>query len=310
MKDYYRILNIEPDASREEIRSAFRALARTHHPDTKGPGKISDTTRFIEIRQAYETLMETATRTRYDKRRETFMKNYSFNKTPAKPAFNSDRSKESYKHQNVAKSSDHHIQFKARLLNQPKEANPLDRVLRVTIPLEQSLVSKTCKIRIPDSRTPFKSEISWRVQLPGKLYPDAILCVHGLGRQSNAMSQRGDLILKVNFAPHPHFRLINGQLHANTDVMPWQAALGGKISVQTLEDKKDILLTPNRQLPYMNCLKGMGLYQQNGLRGDLWYNLRIKIPQAPSWRARRLWAELAEEYRHSENKNSSHPFSR
>jgi DnaJ-class molecular chaperone len=137
------------------------------------------------------------------------------------------------------------------------------------------------------------------VRLPGQLYPGACVRVAEQGIFAGTPA-RGDLFVEVMFAHHPSFRLCAQSLFYDMPVRPWQAALGFEATVPTLEGFERVSVPPLLSTPWMRRLPGKGIFRRNGERGDLWVNLKLEVPPPTSFRARRLWAELAEEYRHSQ----------
>lgn len=299
MKDYYGILDVTPGASPEEIRKAFRTLAFMCHPDLAGsdcPGPDA----FIEIREAYEVLAGEESRRRYDA--ELAVERQREAEVRARP--------QRVKVERQAARQAYSPRFTEQRLRTPLAAevipevpaqrSPFDLMGAIEISLEETLRPTIVTVVLPSDDG---SEAVRRIQvrLPGQMYPGIWLRVAGQGNLVGA--QRGELFVEVLFASHPSFRLCSQSLFHDLPVSPWHAALGFEAVVPTLEGFERVPVPPMLSTPHMRRLPGKGIYRRDGERGDLWINLKLEVPPPTSYRARRLWAELAEEYRHGQRQN-------
>ena len=121
-----------------------------------------------------------------------------------------------------------------------------------------------------------------RIRLKGQGGP-------GVGGGAN-----GDLYLIIRFAPHPKFDVEGHDLVITVPVAPWEAALGTKVQVPTLTSKLNLTVRPDSQCGQRLRIKGHGLADKKGQRGDLYAQLKVVMPKESDEAAKALWQELAE----------------
>lgn len=297
VKTHYETLDVPATASTDDIRRAFRSLAFLYHPDLAGASG-ADPTLFIRIREAYEILIDEEKRRAYDELlREEERRRAAERQAAAARMVNVERPSArayyspGFSEQRLARPVD------AELVDADAVSRtPLDVFGSIEITLEESIRASTFSILLPEECGAGKGKV--HIRLPGRIPRGGLLRVAGQGAfQAGA---RGDLYIDVLFAPHPDFRICADSLFYDIPVQPWQAALGFEISIPTLEGMERVTIPPMATTPCLRRLPGRGIYRKNGERGDLWINLKLEVPPPTSFRARRLWAELAEEYRHSQ----------
>ncbi len=288
----YETLDVPASASADDIRRAFRSLAFLYHPDLAG-ATGNDPTLFLRIREAYEVLIDTEKRRAYDETLRELEKRREAERQVVRPV-------------NVERPRPRDFYSPGALerrLSRPVEGTlvdaaevvrgPLDVFGAVEISLEESLRPVNVTIVLPPECGAVQEKVNLR--LPGRIPREAMLRVPGQG--AAAGSQRGDLYIEVVFGAHPDFRLCADSLFYDIPVQPWQAALGFEVTIPTLEGMERVSIPPMVTTPCIKRLPGRGIYRKSGERGDLWINLKLEVPPPTSFRARRLWAELAEEYR-------------
>lgn len=297
MKTHYETLDIPSDATPDQIRKAFRSLAFIYHPDlATQEGMPPDA--FVQIRLAYEVLSDEERRRSYDREIAAIRQAEAQRKQEAAArVVNVERPKAR--------------QYYSPLFSEQRLARPLDAellppdqtILRrpcdisgsIEIALEETLHPTIFSIVLPET-TGAAVQGKIAVRLPGKIHRDAILRIPRCGLFDG--NERGDLIIEVVIAQHQDFRICADSLFYDLNVAPWQAALGFEAVIPTLEGFEKLPIPPLMSTPTMRRLAGKGIYRKNGERGDLWVNLKLEVPPPTTFRARRLWAELAEEYRH------------
>jgi len=297
VKTHYETLDVPSGASTDDIRRAFRSLAFLYHPDLAGAGG-SDPHLFIRIREAYEVLIDEEKRRQYDDAlREEEKRLAAERQAAAARMVNVERAgarqfyAPGYAEQRLARPVDAEIVNAEEVVRRPSDVSG-----SIEISLEESVRPSTFTIILPEECGAARGRV--HIRLPGHIPREALLRVPGLGAPQNGA--RGDLYIEVNFGPHPDFRLCAESLFYDIPVQPWQAALGFEITIPTLEGMERVTIPPMATTPCIRRLPGRGIYRKNGERGDLWINLKLEVPPPTSFRARRLWAELAEEYRHSQ----------
>ncbi|MFA5257241.1 MAG: DnaJ C-terminal domain-containing protein [Opitutales bacterium] len=298
MKTHYETLDIPTDASPEQIRKAFRSLAFVYHPDLAGPDSMTQDV-FLQIRQAYEVLIDDGRRSAYDEGLSQARQPDGQRQQTATRIVNVERPEARQYYSPVFAEQRLTRPVDAELLNpdNPVPRRPCDISGSIEISLEETLRPTSFTIILPDNPgAAFKGRL--HVRLPGRIFRDAVLRVPKYGMMDGA--ERGDLFIETVFAAHPNFRVCAESLFYDMPLMPWQASLGFEAVIPTLEGFERVPMSPILSTPSIRRLPGKGIYKRNGERGDLWINLKLEVPPPTSFRARRLWAELADEYRHSQ----------
>jgi curved DNA-binding protein len=298
MKTHYETLDIPASATPEQVRKAFRTLAFVYHPDLAGPS-ASDTDLFMQIREAYEVLIDQNRRRTYDELLERLREEERRKRAANERLVSVERPlprqvySPFYAEQRLSRPIDAELM---RDITTP-QLRSQDLYGSIEISLEETLHPCTFSLVVPD--TPgavLRGKI--QIRLPGGIFRGAILRVPECGIAEGNV--RGDLFVETVIAQHPNFRLCAESVFYDLPVMPWHAALGFDATVPTLDGFEKVPIPPLISTPSVKRLAGKGIYKRNGERGDLWINLKLEVPPPTSYRSRRLWAELAEEYRHSQ----------
>lgn len=282
MKNYYDTLNITRDSTPDDIRKAFRGLAFEYHPDVAS-GESWEVDRFREIREAYETLIDSNQREIYDAGLQEYQ---SVLQTMSR----------TQRHQATRRWFWQRPQKYQAIVHQgqPPAESPFDIHCAWEMTLEESIQPAVYTIKAPEQ--PEATPQAHTVQIPGQLFNGALLCVKGLGYRHSENKQRGDLWISIRFAQHDLFHVYGSNLHYDLGVYPWQIALGNTIEVPTLDGFSKIQLPQNFHTKAAVRLPNMGVYGKNGKRGDLCINLRMRVPASPNRQTHRLWREIAREY--------------
>lgn len=328
MKDYFRLLGVAQDAPPEAIRRAFRTLALAVHPDLTGDG---DSEAFLLLREAYETLIDPERRVAYQEglKRMHRQREPAFNRprhpqgkrpksSPTAPPEHTTATKGNYtaKSANRNRSAPPSYEYtttsysgdqepappqvcQARHLT-PADGQPGSRDILGTleITLEDSLKAVAYEVILAQIPGRPGERRTVAIRTPAGVWDGCELLAEGLGYCVPGEANGGNLRVTIAFAPHQQLRRVGEHLHFDIDVSPWELALGFRRLIPTLEGNEPVIFPPAPETSSMKRLKGRGLLHADGSRGDLWVHLRLQITPPPSFRARRLWAELAEEYRH------------
>ena len=294
MKTHYETLDVPPSASADQIRKAFRSLAFVYHPDLAG-SDANDPTLFIQIREAYEVLIDDERRKVYDAELTEVRKAQAQKHQASTRVVNVERPNARQVYSPLYAEQRLHRPVETEIVDPTKIAQrSCDVFGSIEISLEETIRPSSFTIILPENiNTASKGKVL--IRLPGKIYRDAVLRVPAQGLMEGGL--RGDLYIDVVFGAHPSFRLCGENLFYDLPVQPWQAALGFEASVPTLDGFERVPIPPLLSTPIIRRLQGKGIYKKSGERGDLWVNLKLEVPPPTSYRARRLWAELAEEYR-------------
>jgi len=332
-RDYYVALGVSRSAGEDDIRKAFRKLARLYHPDITGNDRQAED-RFKEINEAYEVLGDPERKKKYDEFTATWSPGDDWQFPPGweDPSSSERRSGQS---EHFTFTGTGFSEFFEQLFGQNKsqsapkapkispsefyqdttnEGNDLETDLYVS--LEEVVngsvrpVSMRRAVRCPTcfgmgqynahscENCRGKGNIvytsSFQVKVPAGVPEGACLRVPGQG-EKGLVGEAGDLYLKICYAKHPDFRVEKGQLVYELELAPWQAALGTTASVPTLKGKVDIKVPAGAQPGQKLRLRNRGLPQMKGAAGDLLVRINIQVPPATDSKQRQLWEELARE---------------
>lgn len=308
-KDYYATLGVQKTASQDEIRKAFRKLARQHHPDVnKDP---TAETRFKEISEAYDVLSDPELRKRYDAFGE------DFRRVPPDVSPEEWRRAQAYAGAGAGGPGG----------PRPGGPWPGGGGVRFTdvgedVDLDDLLGSifggrrggRTTWGPIPGSDQEFEAEISVEeayhgaqrsltitgpdgqrtldVNIPAGVIDGQRIRLRGQGGRGSDGGQPGDLYLIIRIAPHPRYRVSGRDLYATLPLSPWEAALGAAVRVDTPGDAATVNVPAGTSSGRRLRLKGRGLPNRRGEPGDFYAEAQIRVPSSLTPEERRLFEEL------------------
>ena len=291
--DYYKILGLNKNASAEDIRKAYRKLARKHHPDLN-PNDKEAHKKFQQINEANEVLSDPEKRKKYDQYGKDWQHAEEFEKARQQQRqYQSNRGGETYSGEFGGEDfSDFFSSLfgggngsrrrgkETRFRGQDYEAE-LHLNLREVYHTHQQMLTvngKNIRITIPAG-----IENSQKIKLKGHGGPG----VHG--------GPNGDLFITFHIADDPHFKRSGNDLHAAAEIDLYTAVLGGETTVDTLSGKVKLKIAAGTQNGSKVRLKGKGfpVYKQEGHFGDLFITYQVKIPTSLSDREKELFMQLS-----------------
>jgi curved DNA-binding protein len=302
-KDYYKTLGVNKTATTEEIRKAYRQLAKKYHPD-KNPGNKSAEEKFKELTEANEVLSDPEKRKKYDML-GTNWKQYQTSGYPegnnwynnfnsaggGRPFDFSSDSGEMFG--GAGGFSDFFESFfgsslkdKARTSTRAQSRKGRDYESKLSITLNEAYSGSEREITINDKRLKIKIN-------PGIEYGKK-LRLKNQGDEGTRGGERGDLYLTINIDKHPFYERKGDDLYLNLDIDLYTAILGGKKQLKTL-DGKTINITIPKETDNETILrmKGLGMPKSNGGKGDLFVTIKIRIPKGLSSEEKSLFEKLA-----------------
>ena len=294
-KDYYATLGVDRDASPEDIKRAYRRLARKYHPDVS---KESDAeARFKDVGEAYEVLKDPEKRAAYDNLGANWRAGQDFTPPPGwnpEFRFNSGFSGDAFNF------SDFFEELFGRAEAQQggfRNAHAFsskghDEHVRVRIPLQDAYRGAERTLHLNSSTRGGRSR-AFKVKIPAGVTDGQQIRLGGQGQSGSHGGRSGDLFLEVELEPHPTYRVEGKDIHMDLPVSPWEAALGATVKAPTPAGPVDLKIPPGSQSGKRLRLRGRGLGQVK--KGDLIVHLKIVTPAADTPAAKALYQKMASE---------------
>jgi curved DNA-binding protein len=295
-RDYYEVLGVPRTATSDDIKRAYRQLARKHHPDLQPAAERARAAeRFKEINEANDVLSDPDKRAKYDALGANWKSGMDFTPPPgARPGAGG-----TVEWEDLGDVSD----FFASLFGRPSGRGGAGRGgrggVRITIPgndveamlpitLEELLRGGRRRITLEGGRTV-------DVTIPPGARDGTMLRLEGLGGQGLNGGPPGDLYLTLRLIPHPRFHVIGDDLEMDLPLWPWQAVLGDALKIETPDGSVTLKVPPGSQSGRRLRLRGRGLPRTDGNRGDLFAVVRIVVPEKPSAAERAAYETLKRE---------------
>ncbi len=308
-KDYYQSLGVAKTASQDEIKSAFRKLARTHHPDMVKPKeRAAASERFKEINEAYEVLGDPEKRRQYD----TLGADWERGGTQPPPGWHQGAGRRHPAGAGAGRGAeDFEFNFggtgfsdffEAFFGSGGRQANPfasgraagtsrgVDVEADLMVPLEEALHGARRKITF--QRAGAKPQ-TYEITIPAGVREGQRIRLGGQGEAGMHGGPAGDLYLNVRLAPHPDFQVEGADLTYEAELPPWRLVLGGEVAVPTMEGTAKLKIPPGSQPGQRFRLKGRGMPKTGGARGDLYVALSVEIPKTLTPKQAELWQALS-----------------
>src|SRR5919202_1519552 len=306
-RDYYSVLGVPRTASEKDIKTAYRKLARKHHPDVN-PGDKNAETLFKEIGEAYAVLSDTEKRKKYDRwghdwekieqaqaagagfggrpgGGSTYTWSSSGDGSPGGFSFESDDLGGLFE-QLFGRAG----AGRTRVRTAPRKGADLDQPVEIT--LEEAFTGTQRTFAIRDTQTGETRSVE--VKIPAGATDGLRVRVAGKGEPGLGGAAPGDLYLVVSVKPHPIFERDGEDLRVKVPTPLYTAVLGGEVMVPTPRGSQLALKvppeTPNGQ---RMRLAGQGMPRVGGGRGDLYAEVAVQLPRGLSPREKELFAQLA-----------------
>jgi curved DNA-binding protein len=330
-RDYYEVLGVPRTASDEEIKRAFRKLARQYHPDVAKDKKAAET-KFKEINEAYEVLGDPAKRKKYDELGPNWKQGAEFRPPPGWEGFmggnrgggrpggyqefhfggtgfsdffeqlfgSSGRNARGFRGGGVGDDlAERGEDIEGDIMVTLEEA--VKGSLR-TISVEHGVTCDNCGGTGERNRRVcpacggagrvHKTE-QYQVRIPPAVADGQRLRLAGRGEAGIGGGRAGDLYLRVRLAKHPDFQVEGSDLIYEAELAPWEAVLGTQLSVPTLDGRVNIKIPPGTQNGQRLRVRARGLPKRGGGPGDLLVATKIEVPAKLSDSERAAWEQLA-----------------
>ncbi len=303
-QDYYETLGVARSASADEIKQAFRKLARLYHPDV-AKNKVAGEAKFKEINEAYEVLGDPEKRKRYDELGPNWQDDgpgargrppapggepdFEFGGTGFSDFFESFFSNRPGGFGSSAGSAPRAGAAEGFV----HPGRDIEADLLVT--LEEVLHGSHRKVtlRRPAMDGGAERTNTYQVRIPPGLREGQRIRLAGQGGPGYGGAPAGDLYLRVRFARHPDLSVRGDDIYYDLELAPWEAVLGVKTKIPTLGTTTMLRVPPDTTAGTQLRVRGQGLPREDGSRGDFHAIVRLQIPPTVSTEERTLWEKLA-----------------
>src|SRR5213592_2039661 len=309
-RDYYETLGVPKTASEEEIRSAFRKLARKFHPDVAKDKKAAEE-KFKEINEAYEVLGDPEKRKKYDQLGADWNRPGGFQPPPGwqqerqQPGggfyqWGGDGGGVQFEFGGTGFSDFFEAFFgggRGRSAfggfggRQATAERGADVEADIMVTLEEALHGSTRTVSL--RRAGSEKVEQYQVKIPRGVHEGQRIRLRGQGEAGVRGGKSGDLFLRVRLARHPDFSVEGSDLIHEVKIEPWRAVLGSELVVPPLEGNVRPTIPQGTQGGQRFRLRERGLPGVSGKRGDLYVNIQINVPKKLTEREKEIWRELA-----------------
>ena len=306
-KDYYQTLGVSKTSSEDEIKKAFRKLARQYHPDV-AKNKVEAESKFKEINEAYEVLSDPEKRKKYDTLGANWNQAGGFTPPPGwKGGYNSGQQDDYEFNFGGTGFSDFFETFfggragdmfggfggMPRQASGSQRGGDIEGVLMVTLNEVFQGSVRAISLRTTNPRNGQTQTQTIQVRIPFGVQEGQLIKVAGRGNPGTGRGTPGDLYLRVKLEKHPDYTVRGRDLYYDLDLAPWEATLGATVTVPTLEKSVTVKINPGTSSGQKLRLRGHGLPNRQGERGDLYAVICIQIPPTLNSEEKTLWEKLA-----------------
>ncbi|RKY85307.1 J domain-containing protein [candidate division KSB1 bacterium] len=306
-EDYYKVLGVSENATAEEIKKAYRKLAKKYHPDSH-PGDKSAEEKFKQISEAYSVLSDPKKRAQYDQLRKygTFAGSgsspftgfdfsnignikFEWATSAEEPSF--------HNNETFAGFSDLFSRFfgeRSNLFERTRRRQTMrgqDVEAEVEIPFETAIFGgkQNISLILNGQRRTFS------VTIPPGIEEGEKIRLRGQGLPGAGGAPPGDLLITIHVGKHPFFKRQGKDIYCKVSINVVEAILGTKVKVKTVEGKQvQLKIPPGTQNGQIFRLKGLGVKDKNNKRGDLFVEIHVTIPQNINPQQRKLIEEFAQ----------------
>lgn len=293
-KDYYQVLGVAKGATQDEVRKAFRKLARQHHPDVAKDKKTAET-KFKEINEAYEVLGDAQKRREYDELGANWGKRAQQSPPPWNNGFGSQGGSAAMNEEGFSDFFEAFFGGARQPMGGGRRgssfpggasgagAQPKHLEAEVQVSVEELL--KGARKRVSFRRPPGGALEKIDVQVPAGMVPGQKI------RLANRGQNGGDMFLRISLAD-PAYSVEGSDLIREVTVPAWQAVLGGEVQVSTPDGQVRLKVPAGSQPGRRFRLTGRGLPAEGKTRGDFYVQIQVHIPESLSLEERAAWVKV------------------
>ena len=281
-KDYYKILSLETNrVSSEQIKNAYRLAAKKYHPDVNVQDRLSEE-KIKDVNEAYRVLSNPSTKRKYDR------------------MWTSNVGKKKYEEASRSTGSVFSDFFNMFFGANQDEKTIMQKTKK--IPINGENIETSIDVGLEESFYGQEKKISLRT-VDGKMKVFTISIPAGIrngekirllrqGKEGTNGGKNGDLFIKVNVTNNKKFRLKGNDLYTDLYLTPWEAALGTKAQVSSIDEPTQVYIPEGIQTGELIRIPGKGYKDGKGGRGDLVAEIKVMVPKKLSSEERNLFENL------------------
>ena len=310
-QDYYKLLGVSRSASQDEIQKAYRKLARKYHPDINKSPEAEE--KFKEVNEAYEVLKDPEKRGRYDSLGKGWQGGQEFRPPPNfEDLFGAHFGGQQKGPAGMGASGSGFSDFFDLLFgagggfegfsgkqfggkSHPSKGPNIEAEIIVSLDDAYRGATKAISFDVVEN-TPMgpgkRERKNYKVRIPPGTADGGVIRLAGQGGKGRSGTAPGDLLLKVRVAQDPRFRVQGKDLETTLKISPWEAALGSKLDVPTLNGNVKLSIPAGSQSGQRLRLKDKGMPGKGNTAGDLFVRLQVLVPKKLSAEERDLMQKL------------------
>ena len=282
-KDYYKILELETSkVGLDEIKVAYRAVAKKYHPDVNVGDKLAEE-KIKDINEAYRVLSNNASKRKYDRM-------WNANVYKKKKAFTESN------RQSGSVFSDFFYMFFGNIeekeTNNKKKAMPLNGEnveTEINIDLPEAFYGLEKKISLKTANGNIKT---FNVTVPEGIRSGEKIRLIGQGKSGQNGGRSGDLFIKININNQGKFKIDGYDLHTDLLLTPWEAALGTRTQVDSIDESSTVYIPQGIQTGEKLRIPGKGYKNRKGGRGDLVAEVKVVVPKKLTQEEKQIFEKL------------------
>jgi curved DNA-binding protein len=285
--DYYKVLEIDKNASSEDIKKAYRKLARKLHPDVNPNDKLAHQ-KFQQVNEANEVLSDPEKRKKYDQYGKDWQHAEQFEQQRQ-----SQQNRQYAGGQQFSEGGDHDFSnffesmFGGSGRSRQTKFRGQDYNAELKLSLTDAMVSHQQTLAVNGKNV--------RITIPAGIENGQVIKLKGYGATGVNGGPAGDLFITFAIEPHPQFKRSGNDLFTTAKIDLYTALLGGETTIDTLNGKVKLKVSPETQYGTKIRLKGKGfpVYKKEGETGDLFVTYEVKLPTNLTEEQKRLFTELS-----------------
>jgi curved DNA-binding protein len=309
-KDYYATLEVPRDATPEDIKKAFRRLARIYHPDVARLRKGAEE-KFKEINEANEVLSDPVKRKKYDELGANWQDEAAARPPPRRGSPGGGGGAGQEFHFGGTGFSDFFEQFFSGATRhgfpegesdfgagpgdvRPRRGSDIEGDILVTLEEAMRGTVRPISLQMAKARTGEAETHTFKVRIPPGATDGRRIRVPGQGEPGHGGGAAGDLYLRVRHAAHPEFHAEEADLYHELPLAPWEAVLGAEVLVPTLDGSIKLRIPPGTEPGKRLRVRGRGLPRgKGGERGDFYVIVELSVPTTLTAEERAEWEKLS-----------------